>query len=47
MARVCLLNLFASLGDIGTSSDLPGYEFTVLLSIEWHSTRLLVLFINL
>ena len=44
---VCLLNLFASLGDIGTSSDLPGYEFTILLSTEWHSTRLLVLFINL
>ena len=44
---VCLLNLFASLGDIGTSPDLPGYEFTVLLSTEWHSTRPSVLFINL
>ena len=29
---VCLLNLFVSLGDLRTSSDLPGYEFTVLLS---------------
>ena len=37
---VCLLNLFASLGDLGTSSDLLGYEFTVLLSTVWHSTRL-------
>ena len=34
---VCLLNLFESLADLGTSSDLPGYEFTV-----YH-----VLFINL